>query len=109
MEPGVTLILQLPAPLGKGTGRHQRFLARASHLILKVGESETTFPVEAWEHLSLPSLEGVAQDISVRIWDRDREGRVRRDPALKGKAEWRAGDAEVRIKLHLELSPREYD
>jgi len=77
--------------------------------MVKVGDSAQTFPVEAWSHISLPTFEGDAADVQIQIWDRNREGALRRDPVLNGKGHWKAGEKELRIKLRLELSPREYD
>lgn len=108
-ERQVELVLQLPAPLAKGTGRHKRFLARASHLVISAGSFEQTYPVQAWDSLRVEALSGEDFDVEARVFDRDGEGRVRRDPALKGKTQIKKGEATARLKLHLELSPREYD
>ncbi len=118
-EPPLELALQLPMALRKDTPRYERFLKRASHLTLKVetkagSKGEQTFPVEAWEHLFLGGIEfPQAPDdqmkVSVSLWDRNEQGQLRKDPALRGKGTAKAGEATLRIKLHLELSPKEYD
>jgi len=115
---GPELIVQMPAALAKDSQRYKRFLSRASHLALilkskEMAEHTQVFPAESWEELQLPlGFPGALEEpleVRVEIWDRNREGRLRRDPALQGAGELKGETKSLRIKLRLNLSPREYD
>jgi len=109
----------MPAALAKDSQRYKRFLTRASHLVVSVknkegADQQQTFPAESWERLTLPNVEFPRSpedrlEVRVEIWDRNREGRLRRDPALRGAGSLTAEHKSLRIKLRLDLSPREYD
>ncbi len=122
---GVRFELVFPASLQPHSPRWSRFLRRLVRIDVQlrskagilVEESRTP---EAWDRLSFPTLkfprfpEDVL-NVSMRFWDRHKDGEPRSYAALTGKVRVSATEMDddvhkaIPVKMNLHISAREFD
>ncbi len=115
------LQLRVPLSLKRSSLRYQRFLDRVTSLEVemetvkkgRVSRHNIHFPVSRWEALFVPLAPSQeVHEITVRVWDRDREGRPRSQPALvaqKRLTQKERKERSVELILRPQVSLRDYD
>lgn len=124
-EEGSTLVLavRLPDALERNSHRQHRFWQRARSIevisdLPNQAPQRLQFPPQAWEALPIPNSQFSkeskgALEITVRVWDVQKDGQPRSQPALVGKQKTEVSELKglkrMHLPLRLQVSAGEYD